>query len=330
MTILDPDPIDLLRRFRAAEGVLDDATRARMWARIGADVPDARAAFADLDAIGGSGAGSPRRRPTRVLAIAAAVLVLIAVAGVAVRAAIDDDSTVTAGPSTATTAPAITTMADLADAVAARDDTVLGSSPAARYSHWIQSDTRRSSTGDPTTVESEIWMDETGGGALSENGVLEEIEAGPDRSLYPGLPAPSFLDLADDADAAIAAFVEQARGEGPADDIEAFSGQALATLAITGVPAPARAGMIRMLDRAGFAVVPAGGSRSPNLVRIEGPGGQVSVYTEDGAQPPEEATLRADIDLGTGRVITWSSTTARTSQTVTYTDVDLRPDIDGP
>jgi hypothetical protein len=87
-------------------------------------------------------------------------------------------------------------------------------------------------------------------------------------------------------------------------------------LTYAGVPGPARAGALRVLDRLGFEPAP-GPDPAPNLWRVEGPG-------------PDGSTMRVDFDLRTGEVAAWTRIVpgggfVRLSNIVT----DLRRDTQG-
>lgn len=325
MTLLDDDVDDLLRRFRADEAVLDDDIRTRMWARICDDVPDARVA---LDALAPSAGvrhlrARPRRPSTRVLAVAAAVVVLMAVAAVVLRPGSGPgDRAVTAGPPTEQAA--VADLQDLADAVADLPVPVLGSSPETAYAHRVLERTTETTVADPVAVTEEVWvaLDGTGRLLITRAGAVGRDET-MDRpgSLRLGLLDPAVaVGLPDDADAVVAAIgAQRARAEGEAVAVVPgdLSRELIETLAFPGLPGPARAGILRVLDRWGFAPV-TDGALAPNLLRVEGPG-------------PDGSVVQADFDLRTGEVV--ASTHFGPDGYVdvrTTTAVDLRADTRGP
>ncbi len=312
MTLLDDDIDDLLQGFRADEAVLDDTTRARMWARICDEVPDAPAG---LDAFDPSpGARRPSRRPGaprrgRALAVAAAVLVLLAVAGLAVRSGPGDDE-VTAGP--APEEPLPRDLQELADAVADRPVPVLGSSDDTRYTHLLVTrEIRGASASQVTNVTEELWIDLEGRGRLRVGGVRDGDESSdePGTFSFGSLLPREVVGLPDDPEvisATLASRSSDAVGPGGA-------AQMVHALAHAGIPGPARAGLLRYLDGLGFDPVTADGL-GPNLLRVEGPG-------------PDGSTVQVDLDLLTGVVVASSDTTQQGGRDVTtYRDADLRPD----
>lgn len=312
MNLLDDDVDGLLQAFRADEALLDDATRARMWLRICAEVADAPAALDGL--VPDAGARRLRRRlggatRVRALGVAAAVLVLLAVAGIVVGTASDDDS-VTAGP--ATTTPLPRDLEQLADAVATRPVPVLGSSPDTRYAYQRYELSASGPGVDPVANISEQWVARDGSGQHGPDGApLGPKGPGTYRL---GLFTPEeALALPDDPDA-VAATVDAMAGIAPFGP-EVTPGLVM-TLSSTGLPAAARAGLLRSLILADFVPVTAP-DLAPNLMRVEGPG-------------PEGSTMQADLDLVTGEVIRSARIHPDGPREVrTYIEVDLRADLRG-
>lgn len=312
MTLLDDDVDDLLRAFRADEALLDDDIRTRMWARITEAAPAARA---ELDALvpPAEVRRLPRRfgpRNNRVLAVAAAVLVLLAVAGVGLRLGAGGDDPTTAGP--VTEPVRLVSLQDLADTVKDRPVTVLGSSPDTRYAYLAVERTfqgQRSST--PTVRVEEEWiaLDGTGRVRISGDPSRDEEVTEPGTLYLGALPPAVAVGLPDDVEAVRAALL----AAGVDDAGPGVAGAVTEALAITGLPGPARAGLIRFLDELGFVPVTAA-EVGPNLARVEGPG-------------PDGSTLQADFDLRTGEVVATSLTTGQGGRDRRiYTEVDLRPD----
>lgn len=306
MTLLDDDIDDLLRSFRADEAVVDDATRTRVWARICAEDPDARA---ELDRLAPA---VPRRRHrvprARLLAVAAAVLVLLAVAGVAVRSGPEGGS-VTAG--TGTTEPLPRDLLELADRVSARPVTELGAAEEARYTHQRVERVVEAPGTEAVIRTEERWIAQDGTGRLVVTGDAARDETFDEPgALALGTLAPDVaLALPDDAEAAEAALVA---GSGEAAG-PALATTTIETLAHAGLPAAARAGLLRHLDRLGFVPVPAPGA-GPRLLRVEGPG-------------PDGSTVQADLDLDSGLIVASASTTRQgTRDERTYVEADLRAD----
>lgn len=311
MTLLDDDIDDLLQAFRADEAMLDDATRARMWARICDAAPDAPT---DLDTLDPSvRVRRLRRRPDaprrgRMLAVAAAVLVLLAVAGLAVRSGPGDDA-VTAGPPAEEPLPR--DLQELADAVAALPVPVLGSSEDTRFSHLVVGRERQASGATATRWTQEYWVDLEGRGRVLVGGDLEEDQSSdePGTFAFGVLPPGVVVGLPDDPDAVEAALLAvDPEAASPGGTVVLAS-----TLAYAGIPAPARAGILRYLDGLGFDPVTAPGLR-PNLLRVEGPG-------------PDGSTVQVDVDLLSGEVVASSNTTRQGGRDVrVYRDADLRAD----
>ncbi|HEV7722646.1 MAG TPA: hypothetical protein VGO60_15245 [Iamia sp.] len=310
MTLLDDDIDDLLRTFRADEALLDDGTRGRMWARICDEVPDAPTAFEALAIRPGVHVLRGRPRPSgrvRLLGVAAAVLVLLAVAGLAVRTGSDDD-TVAAGPTTE--APVPRTLLELADAVAIRPVGELGASDQARYTHQVVAYTLGTPGAEPVFRTEERWVakDGTGRQVRSFPAGTDQLIDTPGTLLLGALPPDVAVSLPGDPDRV--AVVLAQHGQATDRDV---ARTVITTLSFTGLPGPARAGLLRFLDRLGFVSVSTPGVR-PNLLRVEGPG-------------PDGSTMQADFGLLTGEVVAWTSSSPDgRSDARTYTEVDLRVD----
>jgi hypothetical protein len=310
MTLLDDDIDDLLHAFRADEALLDDSTRTRMWARICDDVPDAPAA---LDALGPPASvrrlRSPANTSPRILAIAAVVLALLAVAAIALRSG-PGDNAVTAG--SVPSGPLPQNLQELADAVAVTSGPELGSSPESRYSHLV---TQRVSQGSPSSEErvytEERWIARDGAGRLLITGDEESDDSSddPDHFRFGSVPPRVLLDLPDDPDALVDALVTW----GIEVDDAGAAQPVVEMLAHAGLPGPARAALIRYLDRLGYRLVTEA-TLGSTLWRVEGPG-------------PDGSTLQADLDRLTG-VVTASLFTSPQGirDQRTYTIADLRGD----
>jgi hypothetical protein len=316
MTVLDDEIGDLLASFRADEAVLDDATRLRIWDRLCDEVPDAAES---LDAMApATNVRRLRTRPRhRVLAVAAAVLVLLAVAGIALRPGPGrDDGTITAG--TTEEEVSVPGLDELADEVAARPVVELGSSPEVAYAHLETRQTVVSIDGSEVVKTFEVWVDRDGTGRTVEDNLGDTAPpasrafAEPGALGLGGVPVETVLALPDDAAAAEAAFLAVGDVGATARDVPVV---VLDTLSHSGIPGPARAGMLRFLDQLGFAPVPAS-DLGPDTMRVEGLGpGYV---------------LRADIDRTTGMVIsrTWRQPRGAGDVRTVLTS-DLRPDTQG-
>lgn len=313
MTLLDDHVDDLLQSFRADEGRLDDATRARMWARICEVSPEAPVELDRLDPF--SGVRRLRRRANaarprgRVLAIAAAVLALLAVAGVVIRTGPAEDP-VTAGPPTTVELPR--NLQELAHAVVDLPATVLGE-PGAEYTYRRGLNVVQGPDGGAlSTVRNVQWVGLDGSGRELATGTQTSDQTyGPD-ALTLGLFAPDVaIGLTDDVDA-LAAVVEQERGVALSREVTPGLVEALT---FTGIPGPARAGILRALDRLGFTPVPAP-TLGPNLLRVEGPG-------------PDGSTMQADLDLRTGQAVATARSFGDGSDRLTSIEVDLRQDTQG-
>ncbi|HMJ74421.1 MAG TPA: hypothetical protein VK507_00510, partial [Iamia sp.] len=267
MTLLDDDIDDLLRTFRADEALLDHMTRARIWARICDEVPDAPTAFDALALRPGVRALRRRTPPggrARRLGVAAAVLVLLAVAGLAVRSGSGDD-TVAAGPTTEAVVPR--TLLELADAVAIRPVGELGASDETRYTHQVVTYHLQDGGSEGTVRTEERWVAKDGSGRqVYSLPVNTDRQFDPGDLLLGGLPPDVAVSLPDDPDRVAAELDEH----GQATDRDA-SNTVIATLSFAGLPGPARAGLLRFLDRIGFMAVSTPGVR-PSLLRVEGPG----------------------------------------------------------
>lgn len=219
------------------------------------------------------------RRRRRV--VVAAMAVLLTAGGALVRSGLEDD-TVTAGP------PIPRDLGELADRVAVLPTTVLGETDDARYAY------RRAAVSvvGPTSVVTgvqEQWVAADGSVRQLVEGGPDQPTSGPGLLTVGGVPVRAFLDLPDDADAVAAAFATYS----PAG----FTGQVapalVDALSYTGIPGPARAGVLRALDRLGMVPVP-GADGGPNRLRVEGPQGS------DGTR------VRADFDLRTGVAVAWT------------------------
>ena len=315
MTLLDDDIDDLLQAFRADEARIDDIIRTRIWDRVCDAAPDAPNTLDTLDR--GARVRQLRHRVVtrtraRVLAVAAAVLVLLAVGGLSIRSGPDDDA-VTAGP--APTIPLPRDLQGLADHVADLPTPVLGD-PGATYSYrsairTVQNDP----TDEVTTFIEQQWVGLDGSGRQAADGggsPGDETVGADSLALGPFTPRVA-VRLPDDADTVLAA-VDQRYGEGVSTQA---SPGLLDILTYSGIPGPARAGLLRALDRLGFAPVSAP-ELGPTLLRVEGP-------------DPDGSTMQADLDLRTGRVIAMArSLPGGGVDRLTDIEVDLRRDTEGP
>lgn len=319
MTLLDDDIDDLLRTFRLDEAVLDDAARDRMWSRICAEVPDAREG---LDAIGpspGVRALHPRRgRSPRLLAAAAAVLVLLAVGGVVLRSGGSEDPVTADDPTSTTTEAPAFDLRTVAAEVEARPVTVLGSAGDARYTHQVVERTVGTAASDPSMLTEERWVAADGSGRLVvvvPDGPRRDEELDEPGAYTLGLLRPEVaLALPADAAGVLAAIEAQ---EGTAVVPGDVSRNLLQTLTFAGLPAPARAGILRLLHDWGFGPVTAPGL-APSVGRVEGPG-------------PDGSVVQADIDLSTGQVVATRLSGARGYLDVrAVIEADLRADTQGP
>jgi hypothetical protein len=315
MSYLDDDIDDLLQGFRADEARIDHSTRARIWAQICDEAPDAPTAL-DTLARGARVRRLRRRAPSlpRIGAVAAAVLVLLAVAGLVVRSGPNDDAAVTAGPST--TIPAPRDLEEFADRVVVLPTTVLGETDDTRYTY--RSGVRRIQGAAFEAVQHEQrWIARDGRGreliAADGKGADSDNTMGQGSYEIGYLPPRTALGLPDEADTELATF---ARGTGvePGDFLNPMA--LIDLLTYTGLPAPARAGALRALDRLGFAPVP-DADLGPNLWRVEGSG-------------PEGSTLQADFDLRTGEVTALALLSPDGGfDRLTDIEADLRPDTRG-
>jgi hypothetical protein len=315
MTLLDDDIDDLLQAFRADEARIDDIIRTRIWARVCDAAPDAPTALDTLDR--GARVRQLRQRVVtrpraRLLAVAAAVLVLLAVGGLSIRSGPDDDA-VTAGP--ASTVPLPRDLQELADAVTDLPTPVLGE-PGATYTYRraIRS-VQNAPTDEATTFVDQQWIGLDGSGRqAADGGGSPGDETVGAASLLLGPFAPRVaVRLPDDADAVLAA-VERRHGEGAS--AQAAPGL-FDILTYAGIPGPARAGVLRALDRIGFVPVPAP-ELGPTVLRVEGP-------------DPDGSTMQADLDLRTGRVIAMTRPLSGGGvDRSTDIEVDLRRDTQGP
>lgn len=317
MTLLDDDIDDLLQAFRADEARIDDLIRSRIWARVCDAAPDAPTALDTLDRgarvrrLRSRVGGRPR---ARVLAVAAAVLALLAVGGLSIRTGPDDDA-VTAGP--APTAPLPRDLQQLADYVTALPTPVLGD-PGAAYAYRRGTRSAQNGPDSETSVYVEQqWTSLDGSGrqlvdAEGDDRDPDETTGGPGTFDLGLLPPRVAIGLLDDVDG-VAATVER--------DLDvAFSPELspglVETLTYSGLPGPARAGLLRAIDRLGFDPVLAP-ELGPSLLRVEGPG-------------PEGSMMQADLDLRTGGVVAMARIwPGGEFDRLSSIEVDLRRDTQG-
>ncbi len=262
-----------------------------------------------------------RRRHDRLrrrVVVAAAVVVLLgAGGGLLVRSG--DDDAVTAGRPTTT--PLRHDLDELADRVAVLPATVLGETTDARYTYRRRVVSSDRPMSEVTSQVEQQWvaLDGSGRQIITEDDAAAptDMTAAPGTLEIGGLAPHVFVGLTDDVDAVAAAF-------GTYTDL-AFDSQVSAglvdVLSYTGLPGPARAGLLRALDHIGMVAVP-GADVGPNLLRVEGPG-------------PDGSRVEADIDLRTGLVVAWatydlgSGATGEGITRFTSIEVDLRRDTQG-
>lgn len=325
----DADPGDgvdaALRAFRADEGRLDPATRARITARVDAAV-----------AAGGAAASRPppeavpdptvpleggrRRRPPTPLLAAAAVLVVLLAAGVAVVVRAGGDGATSADAPTAPPAEGAPGLDALADRVeAAPAGPVLGD-PGATYAYRRVTTSRAPAGGERTTAGREEWVARDGSGRT--------LAVGPNEMRSPpsgdGVqPAPGSLALGGTTPEIALALPGDARGVADAlaagDDERApvdLAAAAVDTLATAGLPPTARAGLLRFLHELGYRATgpidPATGAAS---YRGPGFGGSTVTFAFD----PETFVVRSRQEQERGG----------TTSTDAYADIRLRDDL-GP
>jgi hypothetical protein len=250
-----------------------------------------------------------RHRRRRHLMVAAAVLILLAAAGLFVRTSVADD-TVSAGR------PIPRDLWELADRVASLPPTtVLGETDDARYTYRRVTRSTDRPTSEVTSDIEEMWVASDGSGRQvttpqGDPTQSSEGAAGPDLFTVDGVPVHIFLDLPDDVDAVAAAFDTYGR-RGFTSEVSPLLVDALS---YTGLPGPARAGVLRALDGLGMTSVP-DADPGPHLLRVAGPRG------------PDGWRLQADFDVRTGMAVAWElyGPDGEVTRFVTV-EVDLRRD----